>query len=311
MRLARGAALSASCVQIVACRHHCRGAPSSTRHPVVASAAMRIAIVGSGGVGGYFGGRLAQAGADVSFIARGRTSKRSGPADCASRAPTATFTCRTSPLPTIPRRSARGCRLLHGQAVRRRVGGSVAATADRRRTPSSCPFQNGVESIEMLSRAVGRPHVAGGTAYIWAFISEPGVVRHTTTDQDDLRGARRDANAASRASARGVPRGWFPSDAERADRRRHLDQVRAPVGLQRHDGRDEVADRAAATGSRAVGHVAGGGQGRDGRRARQGNRAATDDLPRHRRRPCRVCRHRRSRRCSRTSSAAAGSSCPG
>src|SRR5215470_13556741 len=33
--------------------------------------AMRIAILGSGGVGGYFGGRLAAAGADVSFIARG------------------------------------------------------------------------------------------------------------------------------------------------------------------------------------------------------------------------------------------------
>src|SRR5262252_9832051 len=32
---------------------------------------MRIAIVGSGGVGGYFGGRLAEAGADVTFLARG------------------------------------------------------------------------------------------------------------------------------------------------------------------------------------------------------------------------------------------------
>ena len=32
---------------------------------------MRIAIVGSGGVGGYFGGRLAAAGADVTFLARG------------------------------------------------------------------------------------------------------------------------------------------------------------------------------------------------------------------------------------------------
>ena len=34
---------------------------------------MRIAVVGAGGVGGYFGGRLAQAGEDVVFIARGRT----------------------------------------------------------------------------------------------------------------------------------------------------------------------------------------------------------------------------------------------
>jgi hypothetical protein len=33
--------------------------------------AMRIAIVGSGGVGGYFGGRLAATGVDVTFIARG------------------------------------------------------------------------------------------------------------------------------------------------------------------------------------------------------------------------------------------------
>jgi ketopantoate reductase len=32
---------------------------------------MRIAIIGSGGVGGYFGGRLAQAGEDVVFVARG------------------------------------------------------------------------------------------------------------------------------------------------------------------------------------------------------------------------------------------------
>ena len=32
---------------------------------------MRIAIFGTGGVGGYFGGRLAQTGADVVFIARG------------------------------------------------------------------------------------------------------------------------------------------------------------------------------------------------------------------------------------------------
>ena len=35
--------------------------------------AMRIAVVGVGGVGGYFGGRLARAGEDVVFIARGRT----------------------------------------------------------------------------------------------------------------------------------------------------------------------------------------------------------------------------------------------
>ncbi len=42
---------------------------------------MRIAIFGTGGVGGYFGGRLAQAGQDVTFIARGkhlRTARLAG-----------------------------------------------------------------------------------------------------------------------------------------------------------------------------------------------------------------------------------------
>ena len=37
---------------------------------------MRIAVVGVGAVGGYFGGRLAQAGHDVVFVARGRTLDR-------------------------------------------------------------------------------------------------------------------------------------------------------------------------------------------------------------------------------------------
>src|SRR5215472_10896557 len=34
---------------------------------------MRIAVIGAGGVGGYFGGRLAQSGIDTTFIARGAT----------------------------------------------------------------------------------------------------------------------------------------------------------------------------------------------------------------------------------------------
>ena len=45
---------------------------------------MRIAIMGSGAVGGYYGARLALAGHDVTFIARGRTSMRFGPRGCRS-----------------------------------------------------------------------------------------------------------------------------------------------------------------------------------------------------------------------------------
>ena len=36
------------------------------------------------------------------------------------------------------------------------------------------PLQNGVESVDVLTRAVGREHVAGGTCYVSAVIAEPG-----------------------------------------------------------------------------------------------------------------------------------------
>jgi len=40
-------------------------------------------------------------------------------------------------------------------------------------------FQNGIDSVELLTKAVGREHVAGGVAHVQAAITEPGVIRHT------------------------------------------------------------------------------------------------------------------------------------
>src|SRR5207244_2117924 len=40
-------------------------------------------------------------------------------------------------------------------------------------------FQNGVDSVERLTRAVGREHTAGGAAYVAASLAEPGLIRHT------------------------------------------------------------------------------------------------------------------------------------
>src|SRR5437588_12704072 len=55
------------------------------------------------------------------------------------------------------------------------------------------PFQNGVESVEMLSQAVDRSHLAGGTSYVQASVGEPGVIRHIALDRlvfGELDGAR-------------------------------------------------------------------------------------------------------------------------
>jgi len=45
------------------------------------------------------------------------------------------------------------------------------------------PLQNGVEGVDIISRAVGPAHTAGGTCYVSAVIAEPGVIRHTAMDQ--------------------------------------------------------------------------------------------------------------------------------
>jgi len=143
---------------------------------------MRIAIVGSGGVGGYFGGRLAEAGADVVFLARGAH---------------------------LDAMRARGLRILspkgdvhlpHVQAAAdtRDIGPvDVVLFAvklyDSEQALAALPpligadtivipLQNGVDSVPMIERAVGRAHAGGGTCYVSAVIAEPGVIRHTAMD---------------------------------------------------------------------------------------------------------------------------------
>jgi 2-dehydropantoate 2-reductase len=140
---------------------------------------MRIAVMAAGGVGGYFGARLAQAGHAVAFIARGRhlaairargLTVRSAGGDIhvervlASDDPGAlgtfdlvlfavklwdTETAAAACLPLV-------------------AGGGVVI-----------PFQNGVESIERVGAAIGMAKVMGGAAYIAATIAEPGVIVHT------------------------------------------------------------------------------------------------------------------------------------
>src|SRR5437763_15002246 len=55
------------------------------------------------------------------------------------------------------------------------------------------PFQNGVDGVDIVVRAVGRAHTAGGTCYVSAVIAEPGVIKHTAMDHlifGELDGAR-------------------------------------------------------------------------------------------------------------------------
>jgi 2-dehydropantoate 2-reductase len=143
---------------------------------------MRIAIVGAGGVGGYFGGRLAATGADVHFMARGAHLE-------AMRANGLRIISPKGDV-HIPRVNATDDPAAIGPAdvVFFAVKLYDADAAVRMLPPLVgsqtivLPFQNGVDGVDIVSRAVGREHAGGGTCYVSAAIAEPGVIRHTAMD---------------------------------------------------------------------------------------------------------------------------------
>jgi 2-dehydropantoate 2-reductase len=139
---------------------------------------MRIAVYGAGGVGGYFGGRLAQAGADVHFIARGAHLQALREQGLRVRSVTGDFEVR-APATDDPA-DVGSCdfvlfcvKTFDTDAAAARLGPLVGEDT------AVVSLQNGVENEETLARAVGDDHVMGGAAFIFAEIAEPGVIRHT------------------------------------------------------------------------------------------------------------------------------------
>jgi 2-dehydropantoate 2-reductase len=142
---------------------------------------MRIAVMGAGGVGGYFGARLAAAGHDVSFVARGDHLAalrarglvvRSANGDVAIAAPRASDDPATLGAADVVLFAVKLWDT-EGAAARLRpllAHGGLVVT-----------LQNGVESIDRVGAVVGAGRVTGGAAYLAATIAEPGVIVHTGT----------------------------------------------------------------------------------------------------------------------------------
>jgi 2-dehydropantoate 2-reductase len=141
---------------------------------------MRIAVMGAGGVGGYFGGRLAQAGHDVGFVARGRHLAALKANGLTLRSPLGEATLKVKAAEDPVELGAAdvvlfAVKLWDTESAAERIrplvqkGGVVI------------PFQNGVESIERIGKVLGAERVMGGAAYIAGRIAEPGVIAQTGT----------------------------------------------------------------------------------------------------------------------------------
>ena len=142
---------------------------------------MRIVVMGTGGIGGYFGARLAQGGAEVMFIARG--AHLAAIREKGLKVSSALGDIHL-PNPKVSENPAEagpadlvllGVKLWDTEAAARTLKPLTDAGA------AIVSFQNGVQKDDVLRGLLGEGAVLGGAAYIAATIEAPGLIRHTGT----------------------------------------------------------------------------------------------------------------------------------
>ena len=141
---------------------------------------MRILIMGSGGVGGYFGGRLAAAGNDVTFVARG--SHLAAMRENGLLLDSLLGEARIKPVKAVLDPAEAGTPDIVIFATKMVDAEVAAAQLKSVVGPETIviAFQNGVEGADVVKRVVPEAHVIPGVARIASHISRPGVIEHAS-----------------------------------------------------------------------------------------------------------------------------------
>jgi 2-dehydropantoate 2-reductase len=138
---------------------------------------MKIAVIGAGAVGGYFGGRLALVGNDVTFLVRGKTlaALRADPLRVDSIDGDFQVTVRATDNPA----EIGGVEVVL-VAVKAWQVPEAAAAIQKMPSPDcvAVPLQNGMEAPAQLAAVLGPGRVAGGLCRIVSETVKPGHVRH-------------------------------------------------------------------------------------------------------------------------------------
>lgn len=142
---------------------------------------MKIAVMGAGGVGGYFGARLAQSGTDVTFIARGAHGAAIREKGLRVFSPNGDVL--VHPARAVSDPAMIGPVDVVMFCVKLWDVDSAAEACKPLVEPDTAVicFQNGVDAEERAASVLGGEHAVGGVAAIAALIEEPGVIRQTGT----------------------------------------------------------------------------------------------------------------------------------
>lgn len=166
---------------------------------------MRILVLGAGGTGGYFGGRLAQSGADVTFLVRAPRAAQLQREGLQLRSPLSdadipVALVTADALPALAQRQPFDLVLLSCKAYDLDTAMDAIAPA-MHAGATVMPILNGLRHYPLLDAAFGRDHVLGGLCVISAMKGPHGEILHLGTLASMTFGERHDAPDSPRTLA--------------------------------------------------------------------------------------------------------------
>ena len=139
---------------------------------------MKILILGAGGIGGYFGARLLQTGADVTFLVREQRQQLIQRTGLQIETPKGNFSVQPRTVTATTVKPEYDLIVLAPKAYDLDDALASLAGADSRGV--LLPFLNGLDHMAVLDAKYGRARVMGGVAHIAATLTDSGAVRQLT-----------------------------------------------------------------------------------------------------------------------------------
>lgn len=137
---------------------------------------MKILVMGSGGVGGYFGGRLAGAGHDVTFVARGAHLQAMRSDGLLLDSQLGNLHVKPAKVVENPAEAGAPEIILFATKMGDTEGAARQLAPIAKNGVTIITFQNGVEGPDIIARELPDAHVVAGVARIASHISRPGVI---------------------------------------------------------------------------------------------------------------------------------------
>lgn len=141
---------------------------------------LKIGVIGTGAVGGYFGGKLAKAGFDVTFVARGLILEALQAKGLTIKSFMGDFTIK-KPKVTSNFKDLRDMDIILlcvKSYSTKEIAKALKPILKENATVIS--MQNGIENEEILSEMLGPENVIGSVVFITSSVPEPGLIKHTS-----------------------------------------------------------------------------------------------------------------------------------